>query len=36
LTELEEYEEAKKGYEKALEITKKVYGENNIQYATTL
>ena len=36
MRKLGDYEGAKKGYSKALEIKKKVYGEEHVQYATTL
>jgi tetratricopeptide (TPR) repeat protein len=36
LINLEEYEEAKQGYLKALEINKRNYGEDHVNYASTL
>jgi hypothetical protein len=33
---LGEYEKAKEGYLKALEIEKKYYGEDHVEYACTL
>jgi hypothetical protein len=33
---LEDYEGAKKGYLKALEINKRSYGENHVEYASNL
>ncbi len=33
---LGQYEEAKEGYQKALEIYKKNYGEDRVEYATFL
>ena len=36
MSNLGDYEGAKKGYLKALEIKKRFYGEDHIQYAITL
>jgi hypothetical protein len=36
LSYLGEYKGAKEGYTKALEIKKKQYGEDHVEYATTL
>ena len=36
LRNLGDYEAAKEGYQKALEIKKKHYGEDHVYYATTL
>ena len=36
LSNLGDYKGAIEGYQKALEIKKKYYGENHVKYATTL